>query len=96
MELIAMNIKHPPAASPPSRILIDDALDGYVAWREENATVEAAYRNWLRAGREERALAFAAYSAALDREEYAAAEYQRLIERAASHVSATEIHRAVG
>ena len=51
----------------------------YVAWREETGTVETAYRNWLRAERQERDLAFAAYCAALDREEYAAAEYERLI-----------------
>lgn len=91
-----MNMKRPPVASPASSILIDAVLDGYVAWREENAAAEAAYRNWVRAGREEQALAFVAYSAALDREEYAAAEYQRLIERAERHVSLSEMHRAVG
>ena len=91
-----MNIKRAPVASPPSDILIDAALDAYIAWREESAAVQDAYRNWLHAGREERALAFAAYSAALDREEYAAAEYQRLIERAQSHVPTIEVHRAVG
>ena len=96
LELITMNIKRVPVVSPPSSILIDAVVDGYVAWREENAAVEAAYRRWLAAGREERALAFAAYSAALDREEYAAAEYQRVIERAERHASVGEIRRAVG
>ncbi|MBV9337510.1 MAG: hypothetical protein JO262_06655 [Solirubrobacterales bacterium] len=91
-----MSMKRSPVVSPPSSILIDAVLDGYIAWREENAAVEAAYRSWLAAAREERALAFAAYSAALDREEHAAAEYQLLIERAESHVAASEIRRAVG
>ncbi len=91
-----MNMKRSPVASLPSSILVDAALDAYIAWREETAAVEAAYRKWLGAAREERALAFAAYSAALDREEYAAAEYQCLIERAESHVSVGEIRRAVG
>lgn len=91
-----MNMKRSPVAAPPSSILIDAVLDGYIAWREENAAVELAYRKWLGAERQERTLAFAAYSAALDREEHAAAEYQRLIERAESHVSVSDIHRAVG
>ena len=91
-----MNMKHSPVASQTSRILIDAVLDGYIAWREENAAVEAAYRKWLGAEREERALAFAAYSAALDREEYAAAEYQRLIERAERQLPIDELRRVVG
>ena len=72
---------------PPSSILIDAMMDGYVSWREECAAVEKAYRDWLAARSEDRALAFAAYSAALDREEYAAGEYRRLIEDAEGHVS---------
>ncbi|MBV9366059.1 MAG: hypothetical protein JOY89_17625 [Solirubrobacterales bacterium] len=91
-----MNMKRSPVAAPPSSILIDAVLDAYVAWPEENAAVEAAYRHWLGAGREDRALAFAAYSAALDREEYAAAEYQRLIERAEGHVPVNGVRRVVG
>jgi hypothetical protein len=82
LELIDMNLKRAPVAAPASTVLIDAVLDGYVAWREENAAAETAYRNWLRAGRAERGLAFAAYTAALDREERAAADYQRMIERA--------------
>jgi hypothetical protein len=54
-------------------------MDGYVAWREESAAVEIAYGQWLRAEPSEQALAFAAYVAALDREERAAGTYQRLI-----------------
>src|SRR5436305_13664763 len=41
----------------------------------------------LHATRDGRPLAFAAYSAALDREEYAAGQYRQLIERAERHAS---------
>jgi hypothetical protein len=44
-----------------------------------------AYANWVGAERDERGLGFAAYSAALDREEHAAGEYRRLFERAERH-----------
>jgi hypothetical protein len=72
---------------PPSSTLIDAMMDGYVSWREECAAVEKAYRDWLGSRSDDRAAAFAAYSAALDREEYAAGEYRRLIEDAESRVS---------
>jgi hypothetical protein len=87
LELITMNLKHSPVAPSPSSTLIDAVLDGYVAWREESATVETTYRHWQGASRDERALAFAAYSAALDREEQAAEEYRRLIARAEGNIS---------
>ena len=64
---------------PYSSTLIDAVMDGYVAWREESAAVERAYHRWLRTEPSEQALAFAAYGAALDREERAADTYQRLI-----------------
>jgi hypothetical protein len=72
---------------PPTSTLIDAMMDTYVGWREECAAVDKAYRDWLGARREDRASAFATYTAALDREEYAAAEYRRLVEDAESHVS---------
>jgi len=62
--------------------LIDAVMDGYVQWREESAAVEAAYSSWCLAAPDERAVAFDNYFAALDREEYAAAEYRRLVELA--------------
>jgi hypothetical protein len=68
----------------PRRELIDAVLDGYVTWREESAAVEATYRDWRHAAPRERELAFDGYVAALDREEDAAAEYRRLIERVAA------------
>jgi hypothetical protein len=49
-------------------MLDHDFLKRYVSWREEAATVQTAYEHW-QAGE---MLAFAAYHAALDREEQAA------------------------
>jgi hypothetical protein len=50
-----------------------------VSWREECAAVASSYQNWSRAESDDRALAFSAYVAALDREELAAGSYRRLI-----------------
>lgn len=50
-----------------------------MGWREECAAVASSYENWSRAESGDRALAFSAYVAALDREELAAASYRRLI-----------------
>jgi hypothetical protein len=61
--------------------LIDQMIDGYVSWREECAAVAASYENWSRSGRQDRSLAYAAYMAALDREEHAASTYRSLAER---------------
>lgn len=59
--------------------LVDALIEHYVSWREECAAVASSYENWNLAQRSDRALAFSAYVAALDREELAAASYQRLI-----------------
>lgn len=76
-----MRLERPRVRSIASTVMAG-VFDAYVAWREESATVDVAYGNWLRADRQERRLAFAAYSAALDREEHAAEEYRRQYERA--------------
>jgi hypothetical protein len=55
--------------------LIDDAVDAYVEWQEECLFVWDAYRHWARAPRADASLAYAAYAAALDREERASAYY---------------------
>jgi len=70
------------AALKPMSALIDAVMDGYVAWREASAAVEAAYHRWRLAPLEERQVAFDHYFAALDREEDAASEYRRLVELA--------------
>jgi hypothetical protein len=65
-------------ASPVSR-LIDAVMDGYITWREQSVAVHAAYREWLTAPSPWRGIAFDDYCAALDREELAASDYQRLL-----------------
>jgi hypothetical protein len=55
--------------------VIDRLLALYCDWREECAQVEAAYRRFSSAPRPDRGLAFAAYTAALDREGSAAHAY---------------------
>jgi hypothetical protein len=57
--------------------LIDDLMDAYLAWCAESAAVETAYERWSTATAAEAAGAFAAYVAALDREELASADYAR-------------------
>ncbi len=77
-----MNLRRP-AAGEPSPEVVDAAIDGYVAWREQCLMVAAAYERWSRATPEGRESAYADYLAALDREEWAATRYQWLIGRVA-------------
>jgi hypothetical protein len=60
--------------------IADEAFQRYLDWRDECATVEAAYRNWSETPAAHSAFAFAAYAAALEREECAAVQYQALID----------------
>jgi len=57
--------------------VIDDLMEMYVEWREECVGLDSAYQRWLSVPVAERDLAFAAYQAALDREEQASAVYAR-------------------
>ena len=61
--------------------LVDEAVDAYVDWREERATVWDAYARWTSAPVPDSLLAFSAYRAALDREERAAHVYAELMTR---------------
>jgi hypothetical protein len=61
--------------------MVELALDAYMAWREECGAVRAAYLTWRGARAAEAAPAFAAYAAALDREELAAKLYADLARR---------------
>jgi hypothetical protein len=63
------------------RHLVDEAMDRYVEWREECLTVDAAYGKWSEAPSDDHVLSFAAYRAALDREESAAKVYGTVLER---------------
>jgi hypothetical protein len=67
--------------------LIDDLMDAYVEWREESAAVESAYQRWSIVGSPDTASAFAAYVAALDREEIASAEYAELYEHSRAELA---------
>jgi hypothetical protein len=67
--------------------LVDLLIDFYCDWRRECRDVHAAYERFSGASAADRALAYAAYEAALDREQSAAevyAEHLRRVERAAS------------
>jgi hypothetical protein len=63
------------------RRVVDELLERYVCWREECITVKQSYEGWSAADRGEGALAYAAYVAALDREEHAARSYAHHLER---------------
>jgi hypothetical protein len=71
------------------RLLLDALIDSYVRWREESAAVNVTYRRWTHAEGERRGLLFDEYFAALDREEYAACAYRRLVEQASRRASET-------
>ena len=62
------------------RLLIDDAFDAYLEWRDESAEVWHAYKRWNGAPAREARRKFWAYRAALEREEHAARVYGRLVE----------------
>jgi hypothetical protein len=61
--------------------LQDDFLEGYVCWREACQDVHMAYERWGRSERPDRGRAFAAYRAALDREDCAARVYAEAAEQ---------------
>ena len=65
----------------PSVELLDALMESYVTWREESAAVNASYHCWKLATLDERGAAFGDYLSALDREEDAALQYRRLVER---------------
>ncbi len=56
---------------------VDRMIELYCDWRSECSDVRAAYERFTGAPADERALAYAVYRAALDREECAADEYAR-------------------
>jgi hypothetical protein len=60
---------------------LDNAVHAYVDWRDECTAVWYAYRRWTKASTADAALAFGAYTAALDREETAAKVYAELMRR---------------
>jgi hypothetical protein len=67
-----------------SRQIVDEMMDDYVSWREACAAVAVAYEDWKCAQRRDKKLASSVYVAALDREEQAAAAYQRAVAQVAT------------
>jgi hypothetical protein len=57
------------------RRLRDEIIDLYLDWREEAAAVADAYALWADATADDKAARFAAFTAAIDREEVAARSY---------------------
>jgi hypothetical protein len=71
----------PHAATERRSALADAFVDSWVSWREASADVRAAYGWWSQCARSQRALAFAGYRAALDREQHAATVHSDWAER---------------
>jgi hypothetical protein len=69
---------------PADRRLADEAIRVYIDWREECVAVWDAFDRWASADGADTRAAFAAYRAALDREECAAGEYADLLTRLAA------------
>lgn len=76
---------------------IDVVMEIYGDWRNASATLEEAYRRWSSAPEPDRGLAFAAYRAALDREECASIVYADQCARVRTHLEAagSRGHKAV-
>ena len=70
----------------PASSLVDEYLETYVSWREAAYAVQSAYEHWHAVREPDDVLAFAAYRAALDREERAAT----LLREAADRVAAAD------
>jgi hypothetical protein len=71
----------PDAATERRSALADAFVDSWVSWREASDDVRVAYRWWNACARPQRALAFACYRAALDREQHAASIHSDCAER---------------
>jgi hypothetical protein len=83
-KVLTMGLRRPRRHTVPQGMrkrLVDEAFERYVEWRQESAAVGDAYGNWLTAAAAEGALSFAAYRAALDREDRAATLYGTVIDR---------------
>jgi hypothetical protein len=69
-----------PSATERFRSLVDGLIESWVCWREACEDVRSAYDCWGQC-KTQRALAFASYCAALDREDQAARVYSMHMER---------------
>jgi hypothetical protein len=76
--------------------LVDETIEAYVDWQEERASVWDAYERWTCAPPDDAVFAFAAYKAALDREERAGDAYADLTARMTAALSVPQAIPAVG
>lgn len=67
--------------------LVDELVDAYVEWREECLVLAGAYERWSSEANRDRRLAFAAYRAALDREQQACSVYESRCNRVARELT---------
>jgi hypothetical protein len=74
------------------RRLVDEAIRVYVDWREESAGVWDAFDRWESTHGTDALTAFAAYRAALDREECAARMYADVLARVAAANGGKRLH----
>lgn len=63
------------------KLLVDEAIDAYVDWRERCLAVQHAYDRWADAPESRAAVAFREYTIALDREERSSLHYALLVGR---------------
>jgi hypothetical protein len=63
--------------------LVDEFVASYAGWRMQSGAAREAYEDWASRDADDPSAAFAAYRAALDREELAAQAYQACAERIA-------------
>ena len=79
--MLRHGVAHAPLGARLPPWLADGYLESYLAWHEASAAVHRAYEGWNAAERADRVFAFAAYSAALDREERAALVLSKRVAR---------------
>jgi hypothetical protein len=72
--------------------LVDRLIELYCDWRTDCWDVRAAYGRFLEASRPDRAVAFAAYTAALDQEESACDAYAAQIQAIQSRYADAGAH----
>jgi hypothetical protein len=75
------------------REIVDAMIDDYVSWREACAAVAVSYENCRHWDPPDEKLAFSVYVAALDREEQAAAAYQRAVAQVATALAGRQNSR---
>jgi hypothetical protein len=76
-----MSLVNKAAAAERRSTLADAFVESWVSWREASEDVRTAYWWWSECARPRRALAFAGYRAALDREQHAASIHSDWAER---------------